>query len=802
VRAGGARYWNAAGAAAYLSFNYSGSNVPTGATIYTSYLVKLVSPKTQASVVSLRFNTSKTNGATTAFFAAQADSNVTTDSMTGAQYGTGNANSTGAGTAISENTTYLVIGRFTYAGTATGTRVATLFVLNEAQFTNYLLGSFGEAQWETATIGTGADQIVSRATDTYTGTSSFNLARNGAIQAGIGNAGSNQDVLYDEIRVASTLADAIPADPPPATALVSLEVANAPATEPTTPSPTIGRFRIRRQDASTGTITVQINLTGTASNGQDYLPLPNSVIIPQGTTWVDVEVRPLGDRKTEGNESVTLSITASSAYTVDGPDNMTLIITDGPLLNAPTQLLNRLAEGTPQKIVVYGTSLTAGGAWPTQVASALNTVYPGLVTLVNSGGSGMNSKWGLTNLQSKVISHAPHVVFIEFSTNDSVTRVDYEYLITPKQARDNLNAMIDGIQASLPNCEIILQVMNPIIGTSATYRANLTLCQQIYRNVGKERGLLVIDHMSAWQAVLNQGSTTYMGFVPDGLHPNEGGYAQYVTPSILQQIGHLTSIPKNSVILHANNQRAAEPVDSSTPAVTSLITVSRNSACVETAWTIPLNGGGTCTFGADVTALPSSVTIPIGAHSASILLTPLQDSLIEGPETVTVTASPTGGITVTSPSAASLFIEDTPYDTWKHDYFLLAEWSDPAISGDDADPDHDGITNLMEFMTGHPPKSTDSGGAAVFNFIPGSGINSLSLTYNLSLAAKGTIITQTSSNLIDWNEGPSFIEETILSDDGITQTIRAQSVPTGDQQLFMRLRAPKNPMVPKLEIVR
>ena len=49
-----------------------------------------------------------------------------------------------------------------------------------------------------ATIGTAADQVVGRATDTYTGSSAFNLATNGGIQFAIGNAGVNMDVLYDE----------------------------------------------------------------------------------------------------------------------------------------------------------------------------------------------------------------------------------------------------------------------------------------------------------------------------------------------------------------------------------------------------------------------------------------------------------------------------------------------------------------------------------------------------------------------------------------------------------------------------
>ena len=35
--------------------------------------------------------------------------------------------------------------------------------------------------------------------------------------------------------------------------------------------------------------------------------------------------------------------------------------------------------------------------------------------------------------------------------------------LPPERAKENLNKMIDRIQAASPDCEIILQVMNPVI---------------------------------------------------------------------------------------------------------------------------------------------------------------------------------------------------------------------------------------------------------------------------------------------------------------------------------------------------
>ena len=57
-------------------------------------------------------------------------------------------------------------------------------------------------------------------------------------------------------------------------------------------------------------------------------------------------------------------------------------------------LVRNLEAKQQQVVVTYGTSLTAAGAWVGQMQAALEKRYPGLVKVVNSGGSGMYSKWG------------------------------------------------------------------------------------------------------------------------------------------------------------------------------------------------------------------------------------------------------------------------------------------------------------------------------------------------------------------------------------------------------------------------
>jgi len=50
---------------------------------------------------------------------------------------------------------------------------------------------------------------------------------------------------------------------------------------------------------------------------------------------------------------------------------------------------------------------------------------------------------------------------------------------------------------------------------------------------------------------------------------------------------------------------------------------------------------------------------------------------------------------------------DSPFDAWRKEHFSEEELQDPNISGPDADPDGDGIPNLMEYAMGLDPKVKD-----------------------------------------------------------------------------------------------
>ncbi len=188
----------------------------------------------------------------------------------------------------------------------------------------------------------------------------------------------------------------------------------------------------------------------------------------------------------------------------------------------PLPVFKKLEEGEKQTVIVYGTSLTAGGEWTKAMKAWFEEKYPGQVKFINSGGSGMNSDWGLKNLDDKVRKHKPDLVFVEFSYNDAHTK----FKLTPEKAAGNLDGIIGGVQKSNPDAAIVLQTMNvpwnaPNGNGNLSWRPQLQAFNEVYRAAAKSKNLPLVDHYSVWSELLENDPETYHKSVPDGSHPSK-----------------------------------------------------------------------------------------------------------------------------------------------------------------------------------------------------------------------------------------------------------------------------------------
>jgi hypothetical protein len=132
--------------------------------------------------------------------------------------------------------------------------------------------------------------------------------------------------------------------------------------------------------------------------------------------------------------------------------------------------------------------------------------------------------------------------------------------------------------------------------------------------------------------------------------------------------------------------------------------------------------------------------------------------------------------------------EVTPFSAWQ-----LAEFganaTNTAISGDLADPDADGIANLLEYALGLNPNVPDGTGLPTAKTDPACGC--LTLTYIKAISATDLTYTPEAASDPNGSWATNGITQTVLGSDGVTQTNKASDagnpIATSGKR-FMHLR--------------
>jgi hypothetical protein len=104
-----------------------------------------------------------------------------------------------------------------------------------------------------------------------------------------------------------------------------------------------------------------------------------------------------------------------------------------------------------------------------------------------------------------------------------------------------------------------------------------------------------------------------------------------------------------------------------------------------------------------------------------------------------------------------------------------------------ADPDGDGIGNLLEYALGLDPLTAGLAGLPVLGQTNGC----LALTYTtVNRATDITYRPEVSADLITWTNGAAYVTETVLASNTLTQTIQAHDLFPSAAAVcrFMRLR--------------
>jgi len=176
------------------------------------------------------------------------------------------------------------------------------------------------------------------------------------------------------------------------------------------------------------------------------------------------------------------------------------------------------------------------------------------------------------------------------------------------------------------------------------------------------------------------------------------------------------------------------------------------------------------------TAVPASASLV--HNDDGIHLLPEADFI--GEESVPYQIS--DGHRVTEADILLAITRATTFAGFRNLHFPAAGLADPATSGPSADPDGDGLPNLVEFAAGtHPANFTPP-------FVIDTADGVLSLTYQRDTLATGVeLFPERSADLVTWSEAGIAVE-TIGESDGIL-TLRATIPVDPESPAFLRLKA-------------
>ncbi len=86
-----------------------------------------------------------------------------------------------------------------------------------------------------------------------------------------------------------------------------------------------GVFTLTRTGPTTAALAVTCARSGTATSGTDYATIanPSTVTIPAGSATATMTVTPIQDSTNEGPETVILTLSSGSAYSIGTPSTAT-----------------------------------------------------------------------------------------------------------------------------------------------------------------------------------------------------------------------------------------------------------------------------------------------------------------------------------------------------------------------------------------------------------------------------------------------------------------------------------------------
>lgn len=215
---------------------------------------------------------------------------------------------------------------------------------------------------------------------------------------------------------------------------------------------------------------------------------------------------------------------------------------------------------------------------------------------------------------------------------------------------------------------------------------------------------------------------------------------------------------------------------------------------------VPLAVSGSAMPGVHYAALPASVLFPAGQATVGLAVLPVSDGLAQGTRSIEVTVAGDYSVAVggmgPGGGMATVALLDRPRDAWRFARFSVAERADEAISGFSADPDRDGLSNLLEYALGGDPRTAEGAAAGLEPLVAVqtmAGAKRLTLTYTRPAGREDVDYVVEWANGLEtaqWLTGAAVLAEVSRepAGDGERVVVRALATLADMPRQFLRLR--------------
>jgi hypothetical protein len=410
-----------------------------------------------------------------------------------------------------------------------------------------------------------------------------------------------------------------------------------------------GQIVVTRTGSTAAALTVQFARSGTATNGTDYVNIGTSVIIPAGAASVPITITPLNDSLVEGNETVTVTLSTNAAYVLD------------------PSTANRAATVTINDDDVNVLSVTATDPVANENGD------PGVFTLVRTGDltNALTVDYTLGGTALPGVDYHRLTGAATFLAGESVVTVTIrpidDAIGEPAQTvvltlRCNTTSEPGSpVSATVTINDLPSLSVSPVDGIAtepASGTGTDTARFRIYRDGGTAAftanfsiggtATSGADYTAITGSVVFAAGDTSKDITVTPLADTEFENTETITLSLTPSAAYGVE-PENTTLVHLIDE---DQIHVSIAADDAVVTEASaqvrfyfsRSGSTGTALNVNYTMSGTATAGVDYTGATGVFQIPAGASGAFLTLTPVNDTLAEGTETIICTVTPNPGV--------------------------------------------------------------------------------------------------------------------------------------------------------------